>query len=828
MRKEEVGKEKPLVPPAEVGILKSIYWLEELGKDSLNIAGGKGANLGEMFNARFPVPPAFVVSADAYFDFVKRNDLAPIITSATKGLDYEDSSAVQRASEVVKKAIMQGRMQGEVAAEVTRSYNKLCGAKSVIPSIADEIFVAVRSSATAEDLPTASFAGQQATFLNVKGSQDVVDAVKKCWASLFEARAIYYRNEQGFGHLKVGIAVVVQKMIQSEKSGIVFTVDPVFQDENRIVIEAGFGLGEAIVSGSVTPDKYVVEKSSVRMVEKSIEKQERMIVKTPRGDEWVEIEQELQEAQKLSDSQVIALARICMTIERHYGSPQDIEFAVEGGTIYIVQSRAITTLTKNKPVVQAAGEGGMASVSQGQQGGMKSVGESKVLLKGLAASPGIATGIVRIVSDPETELNKVQKGDILVTKMTTPDFVPAMKRASGIVTNEGGMTAHAAIVSRELGIPCIVGTRTATNVLSDGMVITIDAKRGIVYDGAVQLEQPVQASSGGQGGSNGVSAGPSGDYITGTKIYCNIADVDVAEKVALRNADGVGLLRAEFMIAGIGVHPRKIIKEGRQQEFVGKLAENLRRVAQAFYPRPVVYRATDFKTNEYRNLEGGAEFEPQEENPMLGYRGCFRYVKEPDVFRMELQAIKKVREEFGLKNLWLMIPFVRRTGELKNVKELMQEEGLFRTRDFKLWIMVEVPSTVFIIEKFLDLGIDGISFGTNDLTQLILGVDRDSSVVAEEFDERHEAVLKALKHVITECNKRGVTSSFCGQAVSVYPEVAEAVVRYGITSVSINPDTIETARKLIASVEMKIMLEKLIGLSASSGQADHAVESDWG
>ena len=789
--------------------MKNVYWLNELSKSSLSTAGGKGANLAEMINSGFPVPNAFIVGAETYFDFVKLNGLEKTISEETKNLNYEDTAAVQKASQAIKTAILNARMQNDVAADITRSYNKLCDAKGVILSSAEEVFVAVRSSATAEDLPGASFAGQQATFLNVKGSERLVNAVKACWASLFEARAIYYRNEKGFDHLRVGIAVVVQKMVQSEKSGIAFTVDPVTQNENNIIIEAGFGLGEAIVSGSVTPDKYIVDKRNFEIIEKVFEKQERMLVKTSKGDEWVAVEQELQEVQKLSNEEINALARICADIEKHYAFPQDIEFAFEGKNIFIVQSRAITTL-KNKGIETAK----TLFENAPQNASVSAHGTGKVLLQGLPASPGIATGAVKIILDL-SHLNKIQKGDILVTKMTTPDFVPAMKRATAIITDEGGMTAHAAIVSRELGIPCIVGSRKATSILSDGQVITVDAKRGVVYEGKVEFAQPAAEQA-----QNAPAAAYAQEIITGTKVYCNIATVELADKVAQKQVDGVGLMRAEFMIANMGVHPRKIIKDGKQEEFINNLAEGMRKVCQAFYPRPVVYRATDFRTNEYRNLEGGAEFEPHEENPMIGYRGCFRYVKEPEVFKMELHAIKKVREEFGLKNLWLMIPFVRRTGELKNVKDLMHAEGLFQTRDFKLWIMVEVPSTVFIIEKFLDLGIDGISFGTNDLTQLILGVDRDSGIVAEEFDERHEAVLRALKHVIVECNARGVTSSFCGQAVSVYPEVAEAVVRYGITSVSVNPDSIETARKIIASVEKKIMLEKLIGLD-SKGETQH-------
>jgi len=776
--------------------VKAIYWFSELSKDNIAVAGGKGANLGEMYNAGFPIPEGFCISAEAYFDFIKKNGIDQIIRDKLARLDVNDTRALDKASEELKSAILNARMPQDLRADVTRAYNKLCGSEFV-PSLSEEVFVAVRSSATAEDLPEASFAGQHETFLNVKGADDLADAVKKCWASLFGGRAIYYRAVNGFDHNKVGLCAIVQRMVNSDKSGVIFTVDPVSKDENTLVIEAGFGLGEAVVSGAITPDRYAIDKNELSIIEANVNLQEKMITRAKGGgDEWVGVPEELQEKQKLSDAEILELAKIGLEIEKHYNSPQDVEWAVEGGDIYITQSRAITTLDKNKREKTASVVETKASTAN------KSVSSGNVILKGYGASPGIGVGPVRLVLD-KSEFYKVNEGDVLATKMTTPDAVPAMKKAIAIVTDEGGSTCHAAIVSRELGIPCVVGTIHATSTLKDGQIITVDAKRGLVYDGKVEIAGEVKAEV-----QSTTSVGAPQEIITGTRIYVNLAQPELAEKVACHNVDGVGLLRAEFMIAGMKKHPRKFIEEHNEQEFIDNLAENIRTICAAFYPRPVVYRATDFKTNEYRNLEGGAEFEPQEENPMIGYRGCFRYMKEPDVFSMELQAVKKVREEFKLKNLWLMIPFVRRTGELKYVKDMMAAEGLYQTRDFKLWIMVEVPSTVLIIDKFLDLGIDGISFGTNDLTQLILGVDRDSPLVAEEFDERHEAVLRALRHVIKRCNKRGVTSSFCGQAVSVYPEVAEAVVRYGITSVSVNPDAIELTRKIIASVEKKILLEK--------------------
>lgn len=760
-----------------------VYWFNELNKDSLNVAGGKGANLGEMTQAGFPVPPGFITSAQAYHDFMDKSRLDTLVRVKTEDLDSEDSKKLQSISEEIKNAIMEKPVPSDIRAEIVRAYNKLCGA-TFIPSNDSEVLVAVRSSATAEDLPEASFAGQQATFLNVKGADAVVDAVKKCWASLFEARAIYYRSDQGIDHVSVGIAVVIQKMVQSDKSGVIFTVEPMTNDRNQIVIEAGFGLGEAIVSGSISPDHYVVDKNSNKIVEKTVRKQTQMVIRVGAVTREEEVPEEMQENQKLSDEEIMTVAALGKKIEGHYGKPQDIEWAIEGRDAYIVQSRPITTYKENQ----------VEEVSEGMD-----VSKATVLLKGLGAAPGIGSGPVKVLYSAK-EIDKIKKGDVLVAKMTSPDFVPAMKKAAAIVTDEGGMTCHAAIVSRELGVPCIVGTNTATQTLTDGQTVTVDAKRGIIYEGQVQIESSAPAAPIIQ------AAAP---LVTGTKIYVNLAEPELADRVAAKNVDGIGLLRAEFMVAGLGVHPRKLIAEGRQNEFIDAIANGLRKACSEFFPRPVIYRATDFKTNEYRNLEGGEEFEPKEENPMIGFRGCFRYIKDPEVFRMELAAIKKVREEYGLTNLWLMIPFVRTLHEYKLCKALVEESGLQQNKDFKLGIMCEVPSTSILAEEFCQLGLDFMSIGSNDLTQLTLGLDRDSSLVAEDFDERDPAVIKSIQNVIESCHKYGVNVSCCGQAPSVYPEFAEALVRFGIDSVSVNPDVIDVTRKVVASAEQKIMLERL-------------------
>lgn len=767
--------------------MKNVMWFKELNRGSLAEAGGKGANLGEMYQNGFPIPNGFVATSGAYYKHLDENNIRDAISKVLENLDVNDHDKLVEASDKIKKLITDALMPKDVEKDILKAYDELNEMSG------SEQYVAVRSSATAEDLPTASFAGQQSTYLNIKGKAEVLKAVKDCWASLFEPRAIFYRTENKFEHMKVGLSAVVQRMVQSEKAGVVFTVDPLYQDPDIISIESAYGLGEVVVSGEVTPDTYRVEKKNLEIIDKKVAKQPWMLIKIEGKNKKVEIKDDAQGKQKLSDLEIKDLAKECKRIEEHYNFPQDIEYGFEKGNLYIVQSRPITTLDEKSGVSKEEKSGGGETMEK------QDVSRAKILLKGLGSAPGIGMGKVRMIKSSK-EINRMERGEVLVTDMTTPDFVPAMKKAAAIVTNTGGMTSHAAIVSRELGVPCVVGTEKATEILKDGMEISVDGSHGIIYEGLVSAPEAVKEKP---------TIARESAPITGTKIYVNLASVDMAEKVSKLPVDGVGLLRAEFMIADIGTHPRKMLEEGRREEFVNKLAEDLRKFAAAFHPRPVVYRATDFKTNEYRNLDGGEKYEPHEENPMMGYRGASRYIREPDVFRMELEAIKKVRENYHLKNLWLMIPFIRRVGELRAIKEDLHSMGLHRTRDFKLWIMVEVPSTVMVIDQFCKEGIDGISVGTNDLTQLILGIDRDSATMAQDFDERSEAVIRALKHVITVCNRFGVTSSLCGQAPSVYPEFAEALVGFGITSMSVNPDAVFRTRRIVASAEQKIMLNRL-------------------
>jgi pyruvate,water dikinase len=563
--------------------------------------------------------------------------------------------------------------------------------------------------------------------------------------------------------------------VQSESSGVMFTVEPTSSDRTKIIIEAVFGLGEMIVSGDVTPDHYVVAKDSLKIAAKEVKRQEwKLIKKVGASGKSENIKVNLtpaeQAQQKITDEDILLLAKIGKQLEDHYKFPQDVEWAKEGGKILIVQTRPVTTIKEMVTVTQQI--------------------TAPVLLSGAPASPGIASGPVKIVRDP-SQIYKVLSGDVLVAEMTTPDFVPAMKRAVAIVTDRGGRTAHAAIVSRELGIPCVVGSEKATSTLKDGQVVTVDGSQGKVYDGKIAVEKTAAAVDSAKE-----------QIRTKTRVYVNLAQPELAENVAKRNVDGVGLLRAEFIVAQIGEHPQYMISQNRGHEFVEKLYQGIDAFAKAFDPRPVVYRTTDFKTNEYKELKGGAQYEKPEENPMLGYRGASRYITDTEVFRLEVEAIKKVRENH--KNLYVMIPFVRTVNEMARTKELLESFGLKRSKDFKLWMMVEVPSNIFLIDKFIDVGIDGISIGSNDLTQLILGIDRDSEKLAQTFDERNEAVMMALEQAIKTAKAKGITSSICGQAPSVYPELTDKLVEWGITSVSVSPDMIGTTREIIAKAEARL------------------------
>lgn len=747
----------------------------ETSKNDGAIVGGKSANLGEMTQAGFPVPPGFSVTSQAYYDFLEENDLNQPIREILKPLDVEDSEALQKACRKIR-TLIEGKPTPEpIKQAILEAYHQM----------GQNPLVAVRSSATAEDLPEASFAGQQQTFLNISGDDELIKAVKGCWSSLFTARATYYREQKGFDHFKVAVAVPVQQMVQSDVSGVMFTIDPLTNDSEIITVEAVYGLGEGIVSGSITPDQYRINKESLEIIDKKIAKQKKMI--SQKGE--TDVSPEWGKKQKLSDQLIIEVAEQGLKLENHYDFPQDVEWAVEDDQVFIVQTRPVTTLN-----IEDATPGESSVPLE-----IENVNPD-ILLSGLGASPGIAAGKVQKISGAE-EIDLVDKGEILVTTMTTPDFVPAMKRATAIVTDEGGSTCHAAIVSRELGVPCIVGTEVATQTLTNEEIITVNGGEGKIYQGDIAEEirklQQHQAKKKKHAKTDR----------TATKIYVNLGEPELAEKVAQKKVDGVGLLRAEFMIAEIGTHPRYLIQQNKRDVFVEKLSAGLRKFVKAFAPRPVIYRTTDFKTNEYRNLEGGEKFEPHEANPMLGVRGALRYIKDPQVFELELQAIKEIRNEYN--NLWMLIPFVRTPEELVEVKKIMARHGLYRDASLKLFLMVEIPANVIMLERFIGVGIDGVSIGTNDLTQLVLGADRDNPKLGETFNEMNPAVLWAIERTIRECRQHGLTSSICGQAPSVYPELVEMLVEWGVSSISVNPDVIDETRTNVAIAEEELVQKRL-------------------
>ena len=802
-----------------------ISWFETLRVTDIPVVGGKNASLGEMIEAGLPVPPGFAITAYSYEKFIEETRLVEKIYKVINDviIDKDDPQLYDVASKKIRELIEKTPVPKEIEIAIKSAYKELNKRLKL-----KETFVAVRSSATAEDLPDASFAGQQETFLNIRGTEDLMDKVRKCWSSLFTPRAIFYRNEKGFAHEKVFISVGVQKMVNSRAAGVMFTINPTTGVADEIMIEGNYGLGETVVSGAVNPDNYIIDKKTLSIRERRISKKTVMYVRDPKTGSTIhsDIPEDKQKVPCVSDEEVLKLAELAGRIERHYGKPMDIEWAIDQdlpfpGNMFIVQARPETVWSSK-------------SVEQNVAGLEKPEEQLKVIAKGISAGKkGYGVGIAKVVLNPDEANREMKKGDILVTDMTNPDFVPFMKIASAIVTDKGGVTSHAAIVSRELNIPCVVGTETASHVMKTGQQYTVDSRNGIIYEGVLsQAVQPTTVAPNSMATAAMVTQIAESAPVTATKIYMNLAIPEKAEDYKNLPFQGIGLMRTEFIFASyIGEHPCSFVDSGRSQILIDKLADGIATVARAVQPRPVVVRFSDFKTNEYRDLKGGDKYEIVEENPMLGWRGCSRYISQwyEPAFRLECRAIIKCRNEWGLKNVYVMLPMVRTVWEAKKVLEIMKQEGLERSRDFKIWFMAETPSIAIMADEFSRL-VDGFSIGSNDMTQAILMVDRDSERLGQMgyFDERDPAVKRIIARLIRVAHENGCTVSICGEGPSNLPEFAEFLVRVGIDSISVNNDAVVATKQNVAAVEQKIILERLSEAAAiAAGKPIKKPTPDW-
>lgn len=778
----------------------NVLWFDELHRADVNLVGGKSSSLGELTSlAGIPVPYGFATTARAYRYFMQATGVNDKVNELLEGInDYENSDELHSTCTQIRNLITTAKMPDDLANNIEQAYQEL--GKKMNQS---DPFVAIRSSATAEDLPDASFAGQQDSYLNVRGSADVVKKVQECYASLFTDRATYYRHKQQFPHEKVALSAAIQMMVFSKSSGIMFSVNVATGDDTKVIIDAIWGLGEYIVQGTVTPDDFLVDKKTMKITSKNITNKDVELIRLPDGGvKEQDVPAEIANKPVLTDEQVLELAGYAKKIEEHYGCYMDMEFALDKNTdkLWLVQARPETVWSRKKkqqkPTADAASE---------------EPTNAEIITRGLPASPGIASGKVHVIDSPDN-INEFKQGEILVTLMTSPDWVPAMKKAAAIVTNNGGMTCHAAIVSREMQIPCIVGTKSrgaaATGVLHTGDIITVDAKNGVVYAGDLKA---ITTSDKEQENTNQVAA----EYFapTATGVMMNLGNPDLANKYASLPADGIGLMREEFLwTTYIHEHPLYLIEQGHPEKVVNMLAEGISKVTRAMAPRPVILRFSDFKSSEYRNLKGGEKYEPEEPADLLGWRGASRYYdpKYVDAFKLELAAVKKVRNDFGLTNLNVMIPFVRTVDEARKVTDIMQEAGLQRSSDFKVYMMAEIPSNIILADKFNQF-IDGYSIGSNDLTMLLLGCDRNNDTVSELFDERNLAVKRAICHLIKTAHNAGKTVSICGQTPSEFPDFTEFLIQSGIDYVSVNPDMVKATKHNVAHFEQRILLDHATG-----------------
>ncbi len=796
-----------------------IKWFADITIGDIPLVGGKNASLGEMVrelaDQGVRVPDGFAITAEGFRHFIREARLDDFIRATLADLDTQDMANLSQRGEAVRQAIRTASLPGDLQEQIAAAYSQLQGAGAV------PLDVAVRSSATAEDLPEASFAGQQETYLNVQGVAALLESCKRCFASLFTDRAISYRVDKGFEHFKVALSIGVQRMVRSDLAcaGVMFTIDTESGFRDVVLISAAYGLGENVVQGSVTPDEYTVFKTTLKtghrpILQKTVGSKEFKLIYDTGGGKMVKnvpVAPADRRKLALTDDEVLELARWGCIVEDHYSAkragptPMDLEWAKDGktGELFIMQARPETVMSRRNPDV-------LETYRLRQR--------SAVLASGRSVGEKIATGQVRVIRSAQF-IDQFQQGEVLVTDKTDPDWQPIMKEAAAIITNRGGRTCHAAIVSRELGVPGIVGTEYGTEALKDGQMVTVscaEGEAGFVYEGALPFDV-TRTDLKGLGQPR-------------TKVMMNLANPEEAFSLSFIPNDGVGLARMEFIITTcIKIHPLALIHfdqladtaakaeierltagyTDKPQFFVDRLAQGVAMLAAAFYPKDVILRLSDFKTNEYANLIGGSAYEPHEENPMIGFRGASRYYhpRYQEGFALECRAVKKVREEMGLSNLKVMIPFCRTVEEGQRVQAEMAQHGLRRGENgLEIYVMCEIPSNVVLAEEFADI-FDGFSIGSNDLTQLILGVDRDSEIVAPIFDERNPAVKKMIAQVIATCRAKGRKIGICGQAPSDYPEFAQFLVEQGIDSISLNPDTVLKTTLAILKTEDALKTE---------------------
>ena len=768
--------------------MTNVLWFENINANDTSKVGGKSANLGELKNeVNVPVLPGFATTADAYDKFIHDTDLKDKIETLLDGLDTDDVNDLQRRGKQIRAHIKEADMPESLRKDFEQTYEELEERLGV-----ENPEVAVRSSATAEDLPGASFAGQQETFLNVSGKQDLVKRIKDCFASLFTNRAISYREDKGFSHFDVKLSAVVQKMGRSDigAAGVMFTLDPDSGFDNVVTINGSYGLGEYVVLGEVNPDEFTVFKENMGIIERKLGDKEVKLVRNPdheEGDDTENVEKKVPQSDRdkfcVTDNQVQELAKYALRIEEHYGKPMDIEWVLDGQTkeMYIVQARPET--------VQAEKDENIIEEYKLQE-------ESEVVLEGESIGSKIGQGEAHVLNSPK-EIDQFEEGEVLVTDMTDPDWEPIMKKAGAIITNKGGRTSHAAIVSREIGVPAVIGTENATTKLSNGQKVTVDCSTstGRIWEG--ELEYDVD--------EHHLDSIPD----TETDVQVNIGEPSEVFHVAQLPVEGVGLAREEFIISShVGVHPLQLMEEGREDEYVEALRSGLGKIGAAFYPNQVVVRLSDFKSDEYAQLEGGENFEPDEANPMLGFRGASRYYDEKfgKAFELECKAIRKAIDELELDNLTIMVPFCRTVAEGKNVRAKMKEYGLDQG-DVEVYVMAEIPANIIRAEEFAEV-FDGFSIGTNDLTQLTLGVDRNSDKLAELFDERDTAVKQSIRQLVDRAHRHDKHVGICGDAPSTHDEYAELLVDTGIDAISVSPDVaLETIVK-VAEIEEQKSKEK--------------------